>query len=72
MAMLDSDLDALYKANIGVSHYAALRAVWDSGFNYASSINPTQQGTDPSQTAVAATAITDQPTTTTDPTLNTP
>lgn len=72
MAMTDNDLDTLYKSNIGVSHQAALRAVWDSGFNYASSINSSQQGVDPSQTAVAATAITDQPTTTTDPSLNTP
>lgn len=70
--MLDSDLDALYKANIGVSHYAALRAVWCSGYDYHAGMNPSQQGQDPSQTAVAATAITDEPTTTTDGTLNQP
>lgn len=72
MAMTDNDLDTLYKSNIGVSHQAALRAVWDSGFNYASSINPSQQGTDPSQTASAATATVDEPTVTTDPTLTAP
>jgi len=70
--MTDSDLDNLYKANIGVSHYAALRAVWDSGYNYANSINPAQQGIDPSQTATDATAVTDEPTIATDPSLNQP
>lgn len=72
MTMNDQDLDTLYKSNIGVSHCAALRAVWDSGYNYALSINPAQQGIDPSTTAVAVTAIADEPTVVTDPTLGQP
>lgn len=67
--MTDNDLENLYKQNFPVSHYAALRAVWSDGYNYALGINPAQQGVDPSQAAVAATAITDLPTTTTDPSL---
>ena len=70
--MTDADLDNLYKANIGVSHYAALRAVWSDGYNFANSIVPTSQGIDPSQAAPDATAVADEPTTTTDPSLNQP
>lgn len=70
--MTDNDLENLYKANVPVSHYAALRAVWDDGYNFALSINPAGQGQDPSQTASAATATADEPTTTTDPSLQTP
>jgi hypothetical protein len=65
--MLDSDLEALYKANIGISHYAALRAVWDSGYNYGSSQSPAGQGVDPSELANATAAATDETDVNTDP-----
>jgi hypothetical protein len=70
--MNDNDLENLYKSAVGVSHYAALRAVWGDGYNYGLGINPSQQSIDPSQTASAATATTDLPTTTTDPSLMQP
>ena len=70
--MTDNDLENLYKGVLPVSHYAALRAVWVDGYNYALSINPAGQGDDPSQTASATTANADDPTTQTDPSLNTP
>lgn len=31
--MTDSDIENVYKSNINVSHYAALRAVFDAGFD---------------------------------------
>jgi hypothetical protein len=70
--MTDNDLENLYKANVGVSHYAALRAVWTDGYNYGLGINPSAQGVDPSEQASASTATTDEPTITTDPTLQSP
>jgi len=60
--MLDQDLDNLYKENIGTSHYAALRAVWDSGYNYALSQTPAIPTQDPSLLASNTTAIADTPT----------
>jgi hypothetical protein len=70
--MTDNDLENLYKSNVVVSHYAALRAVWADGYNYGLGIVPTAQGVDPSQTASAVTATADLPTTTTDPSLQQP
>ena len=70
--MTDNDLDNLYKANIGVSHEAALRAIWDDGYNYALSLTPTSQGVDPSEAASATVAAADEPTASNDPPLNQP
>lgn len=70
--MNDNDLETLYKSNLTTSHYAALRAVWVDGYNYALGLNPSQQGEDPSELASATTATTDAPTDTSDPSLNTP
>ena len=33
--MTDQDLDNIFKNNIGTSQAAALRGVWDAGYNYA-------------------------------------
>lgn len=59
--MLDSDIEAIYKMNVNESHYAALRAVWDDGYNYALSIS-SPGSVDPSNTATVTTAVTDDPT----------
>jgi hypothetical protein len=58
--MTDSDLDTLYRKNIDVSHEAALRGVFDAGYNYGLSQSATT--TDASQTATTGTATTDTPT----------
>lgn len=58
--MTDNDLENIYKLNVPESHYAALRAVWDSGYNYA--LSQSASTADPSNTATAATAIADTPT----------
>jgi hypothetical protein len=58
--MTDSDLDTLYRKNIDISHEAALRGVWDAGYNYGLSQSAT--ATDASQTATTSTATADTPT----------
>lgn len=70
--MTDNDLESLYKANIGISHFSALRAVWDSGYNVGSGSSPVSQGIDPSAMASAVTATTGEPTPATDPSLAQP
>ncbi|GAC1457370.1 MAG: hypothetical protein NVSMB70_01100 [Chamaesiphon sp.] len=52
--MTDQDLDALYKANIGTSHYAAIRGVFNAGVNYDKGL--TQAPAQPAAAAVAAPA----------------
>ncbi len=48
--MTDTELDKIYKANIDVSHYAALRGVWDAGYNSALQIMPTASTPDQTTT----------------------
>lgn len=48
--MTDQEIDNIYKANLPVSHYAALRGVWDAGYNTALNINVTT--TTPDQTTI--------------------
>jgi hypothetical protein len=50
--MTDSDIENVYKSNLGVSHYAGLRAVYDAG--YADALGSlTPPSTDVSQAASA-------------------
>jgi len=49
--MNDTDLDNLYKQNVGESHYAGLRGVFDAGYALgAGSSVAIAQNTDPSLT----------------------
>jgi hypothetical protein len=38
--MTDNDIEVIYKSSLSVSHAAGLRAVYDAGWDAASSVNP--------------------------------
>jgi hypothetical protein len=48
--MTDSDLEAIYKSSLPVSHFAGLRAVYDAGYDNAAGINPVVSAGDASAT----------------------
>jgi hypothetical protein len=54
--MTDTDIDNVYKAQLGTSHYAALRAVFDAGFQAgaAQAVTAATQDASLTQTAPAA------------------
>jgi len=55
--MTDNDLDNLYKQNVGESHCAGLRGVFDAGYAVgAGSTVAIAQNTDPSTNVTAAQA----------------
>ena len=60
--MTDQDLINLYQKNLGESHYAGLRGIWDDGFNVGAGVSvQTAQTTDPSLTVQAAAQAVDDP-----------
>ncbi len=61
--MTDADLEILYKKNIDVSHFAALRGIFDAG--YAMGAGTGVPTVDQSAAASAATAAADDPAVTT-------
>lgn len=54
--MTDSDIDNLYKAQLGTSHAAGLRAVYDAGFQAGANQSVTALTTDASLTQTAPAA----------------
>lgn len=54
--MTDSEIDNIYKANLPISHFAALRGVYDAGYFDANNANVDPGTGDPSMTASAPTA----------------
>ena len=53
--MNDNDLDNLYKINVGESHCAGLRGVFDAGYALGAGASVVvAQGTDPSLTVTTA------------------
>ena len=60
--MTDNDLETMYKVNVGESHYAGLRGVFDAGYALgAGSTVATAQNSDPSTSAFIAQALPDDP-----------
>ena len=53
--MTDNDLENIYKAAVGVSHYAGLRAVYDAGYYQGAGSNLATNAGDPSLSQVAPT-----------------
>jgi hypothetical protein len=45
--MTDTDIENIYKANLGVSHYAGLRGVFDAGYAIGASITINPPGVGP-------------------------
>ena len=49
--MTDNDLDNIYKQNVGESHFAGLRGVFDAGYNFGAGVSvAVAQQVDPSLT----------------------
>lgn len=59
--MTDDDMDGIYKQNIGTSHAAALRGVFDAGYQIGLSQQGGAQTPDASMTTSAALAEADTP-----------
>jgi hypothetical protein len=56
--MTDSELDAIYKTTLGVSHFAGLRAVFDAGYNLGTAMVPTTITPDETTVVTDTTAAT--------------
>lgn len=55
--MTDTDIENIYKSQLGVSHYAGLRAVYDAGFFDGTNGNTDPGSGDPSLTATAPATV---------------
>lgn len=55
--MTDDELEATYKANIGISHLTALRAVFTQGHYAGAGVTPSATSPDKSLTAAKPAAV---------------
>lgn len=60
--MLNSDLDAVYQKNLGTSHEAGLRGVFDAGYQVGIAQVPTPSTPDESVIVSVTVALADTPT----------